>query len=61
MVKIKMAYKNQANFARSCGKSDSWISRIIGGRQDPTDEEKGLICRKLGVNLEEQLFEDINV
>ena len=45
--RILALYGSQTIFARACGRNDYWISRIITGRQDPTEEEKKLICEKL--------------
>lgn len=49
IVKIKTLFKTQANFARACGQSDNWISRIVTCRDDPSPEDKELISSKLGV------------
>ena len=48
-MSIISKYGNQANFARGCGRSDDWISRIIIGRRDPDREEKQLIIKKLEI------------
>lgn len=51
-MSILSRFRNQSNFARACGKNDNWLSRIIMGRQDPTDEERRLIRNTLGVDDE---------
>ena len=48
-MKILEMYGSQANFARKCGQSDNWISRIVTGRQAPNEEEKGIIAKLLRV------------
>ena len=50
IVKIKAQFRTQANFARACGRSDNWISRIVTGRDDPSLEDKDLIISKLGID-----------
>ena len=53
-------YSTAVALARSCGKSDQWISRIITGRDNPSDRDKKLICDKLGipVSQSDDLFKD---
>jgi len=53
---ILLKYGSQAAFARSCAKTDDWVSRLITGRKDPNKEEKKLIRSKLGENYGERLF-----
>lgn len=53
---ILLKYGSQADFARSCGKSDDWISRLIRGRRNPSEKEQELIRSKLGEDYEEKLF-----
>ena len=48
-IKIIEKFDTQTNFARKCGHGDNWVSRIITGRQVPTDQEKGLIARELDI------------
>lgn len=54
--RIIEAYHSQSRFASSCGKKDGWISRIICGRDIPTDEEIKLICTKLRIENPEEYF-----
>jgi transcriptional regulator with XRE-family HTH domain len=42
-------FGTQSEFARSFGKNDNWISRIVCGRQDPSPEELVKIQEKLGI------------
>lgn len=53
-ARIIEVYWNQSRFAKCCGKSDDWLSRIITGRQTPTKEDKELICRKLKIQNPEE-------
>ena len=46
-TKILATHKTQADFARACGKSDDWISKIVTGRRDPTEAERSLITSQL--------------
>jgi hypothetical protein len=58
-IRILTKYGSQAKFARSCDREDSWISRIIVGRQTPSAKEKALILEKLGARKDEEyLFSD---
>jgi len=57
-IQIFSKFGNQFRFAQACGRNDSWISRIITGRQNPTEQEKRLICKKLGLDSEANLFEE---
>ena len=50
-------YRTQGDFAIECGRNDFWISRIVNGRQKPTEQDRKSICDKLGVE-EEDLFDD---
>ena len=50
-------YRTQSRFAVACGKKDNWISRIITGRQLPTEEEKKMICTKLKIENADDYFE----
>lgn len=45
---IIQKYGTQFAFARACGKSENWISRLICGRQRPTEKDLLLIAEKLG-------------
>ncbi len=49
-------FRSQTRFARACGKSDDWLSKIIVGRKDPGKEERELITSKLKVDDTEKLF-----
>lgn len=49
-MKILARYGSQTRFVRALGKSDDWISCIIVGRRDPSEQDKDLIASKLGVN-----------
>jgi len=49
-MKILSKYERQTKFARACGKSDDWISKIIVGRSDPSEQERALILLKLGID-----------
>ncbi len=49
-------YRTQSRFAVCCGKSEQWISRVIQGRQRPTEEDKAIICRKLRIQNPEEYF-----
>jgi len=42
-------YGTQSAFAQACGRNDSWISRLICGRQKPTEEDLVIIAEKLGI------------
>lgn len=54
--KIIEEFGTQSVFARECGRSDNWLSRIITGRQKPTEKERDIIAKKLGVeNIEAYL------
>jgi len=53
-LKVKTLYGSQANFARSCKKSDNWVSRIVTGRDDPSQEDQDMILEKLGVADDDQ-------
>jgi hypothetical protein len=48
-MEIISKYPTQFAFARACGKREDWLSQIINGRRDPTDQEKELIISKLGI------------
>lgn len=56
-ARIILRYGKQSRFAVSCGKGEQWISRIITGRQKPTDEDKALLTRKLELE-DDQYFLD---
>ena len=53
---LSSPFGSQTCFARACGKSDDWLSKIIVGRKEPNKEEKKLIASKLKVEYTEELF-----
>ena len=55
-VRILTVYRRQGAFAKAIKMSDVRLSRIVNGKANPTDEEKALIARKLGVGDIEVLF-----
>jgi hypothetical protein len=55
-AKIIERYRTQSRFAVVCGKGEQWISRILMGRQAPTEEDKALISRKLGIENIDEYF-----
>lgn len=46
-LRIQSQYRTQGDFARACGKSEAWLSRIIQGRRESTKEDKELIVTRL--------------
>jgi len=58
-IQIISKYGNQFRFAQACGRNDCWASRIVTGRQEPTKQERHLICEKLNLDSEGDLFEKI--
>jgi len=54
-VKILALYGTQANFARACGKSDCWVSRLVKGWHNPTPEEVELVISRLGMDHKDDL------
>jgi hypothetical protein len=50
---IKSPFQNQAKFARAINRRDDWLSGLIHGRVRPTEADKDLIARTLGVPQEE--------
>jgi transcriptional regulator with XRE-family HTH domain len=57
-VKILDNFKTQRALALACSKTDNWISKIVLGIKDPSEEEKIMIAQKLGISVEqiESLF-----
>jgi len=54
--KIIELYGTQSRFAGKCGRNDNWISRIVTGRQLPTEQEKKVLCENLNIeNIEPYL------
>ena len=60
-IAVIMATRNQARFAFRIGKKEEWLSRVITGRINPTDEEKALIGNQFGIDTKStqalELFE----
>ena len=54
---IFLKFGTQSKFAKSCGRNDNWISRIITEKQNPTKEEKQMISSKLGEYNDDRLFQ----
>ncbi len=50
-------FRNQADFAKEVGLSETVLSRIIMGRRMPTPEQKRIIAEKLGAS-DYELFQD---
>jgi transcriptional regulator with XRE-family HTH domain len=50
------SFRTQSDFAKFIGKSDYWLSRVIRGRIDPSDDEKKLIATALKTDVTEKLF-----
>lgn len=55
-MKIITMYGTQRAFARACQKSDVWVSEIVQGVRDPTEEEERLIMEKLELDQTYKLF-----
>ena len=55
-LRIIERYRTQSRFAVACGKKENWISRIITGRQEPTEKEKEHICAKLKIENADDYF-----
>jgi len=55
-VLIIERYRTQARFGAACGKGENWISRIIQRRDNPSEEDKNLICRKLRIQNPKDYF-----
>jgi transcriptional regulator with XRE-family HTH domain len=55
-VAILQKYGRQADFAEELGLCETILSRIVCGRRAPTEEQKRIISRKLGVS-ESELFQ----
>ena len=52
-IKIKIKFGTQRQFAQACGKTDDWISRILGGILIPKEKEKAVMARELGLSIKE--------
>ena len=59
-LKILEQYGSQSAFARVCGKSENWVSRIITGRQRPSKSDLVLISTNIVVKDIDALFDDHN-
>lgn len=59
-VEILLKFGSQTRFSRACEKSDFWISRLVNGLDDPSEEEKRLILEKLGITDGDYIFQDWN-
>lgn len=55
-MKILENFPSQVSFAISCKRDGNWISRIIRGRDIPNQRDRVLICQKLGVEDEKEIF-----
>lgn len=55
-AKIIEVYGKQADFAKACGKSDAWVSKIVTGRNEPNEAEKELIRRHLKIRNIDRYF-----
>ena len=55
-LKILEKFRTQSAFARVCGKSENWVSRIITGRQRPSKSDLALISKNFGVEDVDGLF-----
>ena len=53
-MKILEQYGSQRNFAQALRKSDDWLSRIVIGIRNPSEDEKKLILDNLGPGLEDR-------
>jgi hypothetical protein len=53
---IKKKFRTQRAFAKACGRSDEWISKIIIGIRNPSEREKRLIADKLNADYGDELF-----
>jgi transcriptional regulator with XRE-family HTH domain len=53
---ILSQYNSQGEFAQLIGRSESWLSRVLKGKQNPSLEEKRLILSKLENNPGDYLF-----
>ncbi len=51
-------YPTLTDFSRIIGLRDDRLSKIIHGRTQPTNEERAIISRKLGVNPTEIFPQD---
>ena len=54
--RILERYRTQSRFGVACGRNDDWISRIVTGRQAPTQADKDIFERKLGIKNIDDYF-----
>ena len=47
-MKILSRYGSQTKFARELGKRDDWLSCVVTGRYDPSEQDRELIISTLG-------------
>lgn len=56
---ILKQYGSQAAFSIGLKKTDDWVSRIVTGRKQPTEDERRLILNRLHLpHSERALFDD---
>jgi hypothetical protein len=55
-LRILERYRTQSRFAVACGKGENWISRIIQGREVPTQEDREIFRRKLRIKNIDDYF-----
>ena len=55
-VLILAHYGRQKKFAKAIKKSDFWLSQVVNGKKEPSEEDKEFIAQKLGVEDIEWLF-----
>lgn len=60
-IKLK-GYRSVGKFARDCGFTASYLSKMINRRYRPTIETCEVICKKLGLGIRDVfLISDINI
>ncbi len=55
-LEILSRFGSQRAFAQACNKSDDWVSKIVCGVTDPSEEEKKLIVSKIESDYADELF-----
>ncbi len=53
-IKILEEYGSQRKFAQALNNSDDWVSRIITGVREPSEDDRRLILDNLTPGLEER-------
>jgi len=53
---IGAVYNHQYLFAQTIGKREDWLSKVVNGKIDPSEDDKQRIAVKLGVEDIEGLF-----